>query len=311
MLFSITIPAYKCKYLPEAIHSVLDQTYPNFELIIVNDASPEDLDSVVATFDDPRIYYYKNEKNCGAVHVVDNWNICLSYAKGDYVICMGDDDRLLPNCLEEYVKIIHKYPSLEVYHVCTEIIDENGKLSLIQQPRPEWESALSLLYNRWANRHHQYIGDFCYQTLALKDKGGFYKLPLAWGSDDISAVRAALSNGIANVAIPGFQYRVNTRTISNTGNNLVKLEALKLEKLWYQTVIQKWGKVTDLSRLDMQYLECLNKMIDNRYITSYQNCICGDIKANVFHAFNWIKCRHEYRLSLFMLGRFIFRSLFK
>ena len=86
MKFSITIPAYKQKYLSEAIESCLAQTYQEFEVIIVDDASPEYLKSVVDKFDDTRIRYYRNEKNCGALNVVDNWNICLSYATGDYVI---------------------------------------------------------------------------------------------------------------------------------------------------------------------------------------------------------------------------------
>lgn len=62
MKFSITIPAYKTAYLKECIESILAQTYTNFELIIVNDASPEDLTSIVHSFDDSRIRYYINEK---------------------------------------------------------------------------------------------------------------------------------------------------------------------------------------------------------------------------------------------------------
>ena len=75
MKFSITIPAYKRSYLKEAIDSCLAQTYGDFELIIVNDHSPENLDAIVTQYNDPRIRYYVNEKNCGAVNVVDNWNI--------------------------------------------------------------------------------------------------------------------------------------------------------------------------------------------------------------------------------------------
>ncbi len=107
MKFSITIPAYKKRYLAEAIESVIRQSYNDFELIIVDDCSPEDLYSIVQSFSDSRIKYFRNQTNCGAIDVVDNWNICLSYCTGDFVICMGDDDRLLPNCLEEYLELIN------------------------------------------------------------------------------------------------------------------------------------------------------------------------------------------------------------
>ncbi len=81
--FSVTVPAYKAQFLAECIDSILAQTYKNLELIIVNDASPQDLDSIVSKYDDPRIRYYKNEVGFGAEHVVGNWNKCLEYAIGN------------------------------------------------------------------------------------------------------------------------------------------------------------------------------------------------------------------------------------
>ena len=207
MKFSITIPSYKARFLDEAIKSVVSQTYDDWELIIVDDCSPENLESIVKPYlVDRRVRYFRNAKNCGAVDLVDNWNICLSYCTGDYVICIGDDDRLLPVCLEEYRRLIEKYPTLNVYHSRTEIINEQGNVIHLQEPRPEWESALSLLWNRWAYRNLQFIGDFCYRVQYLKDAGGYYKMPLAWGSDDITAVTAAKEKGL--VRLEGKEYVV-------------------------------------------------------------------------------------------------------
>ena len=218
MKFSITIPAYKQKYLYEAIESCLAQTYKDFELIIVDDASPEDLKSVVDRFQDSRIRYYRNEKNCGALHVVDNWNICLGYAKGDYVICMGDDDRLLPSCLEEYSKLIDKYPDLDIYHGMTEIIDENGNVTNMQEARPEREGMYSMISGRLRNSRLQYIGDWLFKRTALEQLNGYVNMPMAWGSDDLTAYTIAKNKGVANTQIPVFQYRISSLTISNSGH---------------------------------------------------------------------------------------------
>lgn len=98
--FSILIPAFKVSYLKECIESILAQIYKNFEVIIVDDASPYDICSIVSQFNDERIRYYRNEVGFGAYNVVGNWNKCLGFATGDYVICMGDDDKLKPCCLE-------------------------------------------------------------------------------------------------------------------------------------------------------------------------------------------------------------------
>lgn len=258
MKFSVTIPAYKAQYLQEAIESVTSQTYADWELVIVDDCSPENLEPIVKPFlTDSRIRYYRNEKNCGAVNVVDNWNICLSYCTGDYVICMGDDDRLLPQCLEEYSKLIEEHPGLNVYHCRTEIINEKGEIVNLQEPRPHWESILSFLWNRWDHRNKQYIGDFCYNTSYLKSAGGYYKLPLAWGSDDITALLAAKEKGIANTEAFCFQYRENSQTISNTASNAkTKIEARLAQHQWFGAFLDEQSQAT-LSATDSHYLQTI------------------------------------------------------
>ena len=233
-LFSILIPAYKAIYLEETIISCLLQKYNNYEIIIVNDASPENLHSIVSRFNDSRLKYYINVKNCGALDVVDNWNICLSHAKGEYVICMGDDDKLLPNCLEEYSKLIEKYPGIGLLHGWTEIINENSEVTALTTHRCEHESAMSLLWHRSHAYNLQFIGDFCFNTEWLRSHGGFYKLPLAWGSDDISAFIGAMKNGVANTQQVVFQYRRNSMTISSTGNVNEKMNAIMKEFEWKQ-----------------------------------------------------------------------------
>lgn len=84
-----------------------------------------------------------------------------------------------------------KYPGLGLYHAWTEIIDEKSRFHFIQASWPEYESAYSLLWNRWSSNRAQFIGDFLFEVSTLKRNGGFYKLPLAWCSDEISAMIAA------------------------------------------------------------------------------------------------------------------------
>lgn len=293
MKFSVTIPAFKSKYLKECIESVLRQTYLNYEIIIVNDASPENIESVIHSFSNPKIKYFCNEKNIGAVEVVDNWNKCLEYATGDYIICMGDDDMLLPNCLEEYAKLIEKYPGLGVYHAWTEIIDENGDFVDLQAPRPERESVYSLIWNRW-NGRKQYIGDFCFDAARLRKNGGFYKLPLAWGSDDISAVIAANYSGIANCQSIGFCYRINSQTISNTGMPEIKLKAIDEEMDWYKSFLKNEPQ----SELDKKIWFCINKMLQGHFDKKKSFVLTKDLCNSLSNVLYWFIHRKKYRISL-------------
>lgn len=289
MKFSVTIPAYKSQYLREAIESIVCQTYTDWELIIVDDCSPEDLKSIVAPFlSDLRVSYYRNDKNCGAVDVVDNWNICLSHCTGDYVICMGDDDRLLPCCLEEYAKLIRQYPNLNVYHSWSQIINEQSEVISMQAPRPEWESALSLIWNRWENRRDQYIGDFCYLTSYLKENGGYQKFPLAWGTDDITAIQAAKDKGIANTQTFCFQYRQNSLTITSSAPNAkVKLEATLSQYNWYKTFINGIDATT-LSEPDASYYKTIWAVSKKHFKGIDRQCI-DVFKGNPVNFFYWRK----------------------
>ena len=84
MKFSIGIPAYKAIYIRDCIESVLNQSYKNFEIIIINDASPDDIEGIVNMYSDRRIKYFRNDINIGAKEVVINWNNCLQKANGDF-----------------------------------------------------------------------------------------------------------------------------------------------------------------------------------------------------------------------------------
>ena len=296
---SVAIPAFKTEFLSEAIQSVLNQTYPNWELVIVDDCSPNDIKSVVSSFSDSRIKYHRNEKNCGIENVVDNWNICLDYCTGDYIICMGDDDKLLPTCLDEYVSLVNKYPGLGVYHAWTEIINEKGKIIRFQESRPEYESVSSMIYFRMMYRRYQFIGDWMFDTNLLKEAGGFYKLPCAWGSDDISAERAASmgNKGVANTQVPCFQYRVNSLSISTSVNTELKLKAHGQHQEWLEAFLA--SHLSSLSKDDVEYELCrlAQEKTASLFSSLRQDEIMRELAERPSRVFYWLKKSNSIQLN--------------
>lgn len=101
-LVSVIMPSYNtAKYIAESIESVMGQTYPYWELIIVDDCSTDDTDSVVAKYlSDTRIRYLKNEKNSGAAI---SRNYALQEAKGKWIAFLDSDDVWLPEKLEKQI----------------------------------------------------------------------------------------------------------------------------------------------------------------------------------------------------------------
>lgn len=102
---SILIPTYnRAVLLTKAIQSVLSQTYSEFELIIVDDASIDTTAAIVENFHDPRIHYLRLNKNGG---VSAARNAGLKICRGDYIAFLDSDDVWVPEKLEKQLQLFH------------------------------------------------------------------------------------------------------------------------------------------------------------------------------------------------------------
>lgn len=104
---SILMPVYNTseEYLREAISSILNQTFRDFEFIIINDGSTNNVKDIVLSYDDSRIVYLENEENLG---VIKTLNRGLELAKGEYIARMDSDDISKPRRLEVSVDFMDK-----------------------------------------------------------------------------------------------------------------------------------------------------------------------------------------------------------
>ena len=296
IFFSILIPAYKSKFLHNAISSVLNQTYNKFEIIIVDDCSPENLWNTVKLFHDDRIRFFRNEEGFGAVNVVGNWNKCLNYANGDYVICMGDDDELAEGCLEKYVKLISDNPGFNVYHTRMAIINENSVVYDIQEERPLVESVYSAIWHTWRKERRHVLGDWLFKVKELKEIGGFVNFPCAWGSDGITAFKLAANNGIVNSSYVGFKYRMSILTISSDDSSVYSREKVKA---WVkiESFYKSFLKKTPNNEIDKIYWNYLSKNLHARMKHNKRQEIKKSLSNNVFNTFWWLKHSKEFDMT--------------
>lgn len=105
-LVSILVPAYKERFLAEALRSALAQSYPRFEVIVCNDNPGSGVARLVEAFDDDRISYFEHVANVGSI---ENYKKCFELANGDYVKFLNDDDLLDADCVRTMVACMEVY----------------------------------------------------------------------------------------------------------------------------------------------------------------------------------------------------------
>lgn len=124
-LVSVIIPTYnRATTLPQSIESVLNQTLDDFELLVVDDASTDRTESVVESYDDPRVTYLSHETNRGGSTAR---NTGLEYATGEYVAYLDSDDAFFPAKLERQVATLERRSDEWIAAYCgVEMVSEGG-----------------------------------------------------------------------------------------------------------------------------------------------------------------------------------------
>ena len=293
-LVSVAIPAYKGKYLEKTIESVLNQTYKNFELIIVNDQSPEDLGSIVESLADKRIRYYVNDVNLGREDPANNWNKCLSYAKGEFFCLLCDDDIYRPTFIEEMLSLANAYPNCNVFRARCGTIDRDGILKDLYPSSPSWELSEDYMYHVFKGVRHQTISEWFYRTEDLRVSGAFVHFPLAWHADYFSIFLISRNGGIVSTNIPLVFFRMSGENISSN-NKTDGLKKAQANFEAYQAAKELITKADSLYKPILSVeLESWKKMIDSNLLSTL--ILYEKIKV-IFHM-----KRYCFRLSSIVRG---------
>ncbi len=124
-LLSVIMPVYNAApFVKEAIQSILNQTYSNFEFIIINDGSTDNSLDVIQSIHDERIKLVSNETNLG---IIKTRNKALAMASGKYVAKMDADDVSLPTRFEKQIQFLESNPNVAVLATKLALINEKGE----------------------------------------------------------------------------------------------------------------------------------------------------------------------------------------
>ena len=141
---SVIMPAYNAeKYLREAMESILEQTFRDFELIVINDCSRDATESIILSYEDSRIVYLKNEKNLG---VAGTLNRGLQVARGEYIARMDADDKSVPHRFEAQLAYLEAHPQMVMCGSKVTIFSEEGLGKVCHYPTEDAQIRTNLLF---------------------------------------------------------------------------------------------------------------------------------------------------------------------
>ena len=252
---SVIIPTYNRAHLIErSIRSVLDQTYQDFELIVVDDGSTDNTEEIVARFDDDRIRYIRRNQSSGSPAAPTNTGI--KAARGEYIAIQDSDDEWLPGKLEKQMRVFDN-ASARVGIVYTDMwrVSEDGKKKYWHSPRIMPEE--SIVYRDALGYRVMYIGT---QTLVVKgecfSKAGLFDEKLPNFIDTELLIRMSRYYYFYHIEEPLVNYFATASSISLNREADITARKLILEKHFED--IKKDRKILARHYFGIGALLCVN-----------------------------------------------------
>lgn len=264
-IVSVGLPVFDGeRYLNQTINSILDQTFTDFELIIIDNASTDGTHEICRSYvdQDSRIQYHRNQENLGAA---PNFNRAFELSSGRYFKWAAYDDLLAPSFLSRCVDVLDQYKDVVLCYSRANLIDENSFNISSYDPEPEASEGkphkrfrnLLFMNTRWA-------GVLTFGLLRREIVRKTAKIGSYAGSDEVFVAELALHGHF--IEIPERLFFLRTHPEQSTRGSL----AIERDRTrWFDTslkgkpVLPKW-----------QYLLGCFKAINNSPIGGFKKLYC-------------------------------------
>lgn len=318
-LVSVLMPVFNGeKYIREAIDSILNQTFADFELVIVNDGSTDQSASIVESYSDPRIRLYHNDRNRGLSYTR---NRCIELAKGELLAKLDCDDIALPTRLADQVAFLREYEDFGLIGGWVQFIDSSGILGEVASflATSEQIPSVMLFHN-------------CFAQSALMFRRSV--LPREWYRDEYPPaedydlwIRIARKTRVANLPKVVTYYRLHDANVSKVKHNMMlnaerKILHWQLEELGFISTEEEFETVFSIKKgnvgLTETYLVKLRKCLDKLKIANFQRKIYqepffGDMLAThwqtTLRTYQQHRFLHDVKYSLHLLADFYLSPL--
>lgn len=272
-IVSVIIPTYKrTDYLKLTLRSILNQTFKDFEIIVVDDGTPNDENLFLChTFE--KVKYIKIENSGGPAKPR---NVGIREAKGKYIAFVDDDDLWLPSKLEKQVAVLENNPDFGLVHCYCQIVDENGIMqnTIVGRPgSPEVKNgdvAMRMIGNWTVMMPTPLV------RMEIIKNVGFFNEIIPPALEDIEYwTRCSFATKFFYLDEPLVQYRIHSNNISKDNPDYFYLPLFMKSILQNQLSIKKINKKEYKSLLD-NVSKMQIKMIDKGFFKTFKNLFILD-----------------------------------
>lgn len=273
---SVLIPTFNYgEFIGEAIESVLAQTFPDFELIIVDNNSTDDTEQTVRKYlSDKRVTYFKNSSNIGFVR---NFNKCIEYSKGTYLKFLMADDIFHPELLEKYVAVMDSHPGVSLVTAYRKFFGIDAEVKQDYPPFTHLQDGKKVIYA--SLNTHNWIGEP--STVMFRRSNlskGTFNAEYGWVPDWDMWIRQLLIGDCFIIPETLSYFRQHKKQVTV---NATKTYKRFFEEYRFYTEIKKYNKY----ELDLSQIYNLDKIIKRKATICSRSAI--KLLPKLYKTNNW------------------------
>ncbi|NJX15034.1 glycosyltransferase [Tamlana crocina] len=238
-MLAIVIPYYKSRFFKSTLDSLVNQTDKRFKVYIGNDASPEDPEQILKTFDGKLNFeYQKFRKNLGSISLTKQWKRCIGMVEDEsWLMILGDDDYLADNVVSSFYKHFDCIKNkTQVVRFASRIDRYDMGIFSITYTHPKWEKASTGFYRKYKHETMSSLSEYVFSKSSYK-RYGFCDFPLAWYADDMAWLEFTGEQPIYSINDAVVYFRYSNNNISGKTDNLKLKE--KAEYLFYNKLVNE------------------------------------------------------------------------
>ncbi len=266
---SIILPTYNgAEYIKKSIQSCVDQSYPHWELIIVDDCSSDNTPEIIEEYSDPRIHVVRHGAN---LKLPEALNSGFARSQGDYLTWTSDDNMYAPKALETLLNFLQNNPEISLVYSDYERIDHLGQvIDYYSAPSPEFLSEFNV------------VGACFLYRRTVYEKIGEYDPSMVLAEDYDYWLRVNNHFKLAALNLPLYYYREHPYTLTN-------IFGIEKQQLMTEIAREKW-----IGPSPYFYPSRVSRSISRRYL---------DFAFDAYKIKNWDLVRkfivraikHDYR----------------